>query len=150
MGARKAAAFVADIEEKFYAALKAAEERNAAAVKDELVRHSSGTLTYADMRRMDHPYAKRHGTALVYAAVLNAHERQIADGWKIVGPRAERSRIVTKIGVSGEHARYIAQAGGPGSKMLPRPIIDRVRTVVAPQIQDARQKAIAHVFEEIP
>lgn len=58
------------------------QEDVAQAVLAEAIRLSSGTLTYADLARMDHPYARRHGSPRLDHSVINAHTALFKNSWK--------------------------------------------------------------------
>ncbi len=49
----------------------------------EALRLSSGTLSYADLARMDHPYARRHGSPRMDPSVINAHTELFKQSWRI-------------------------------------------------------------------
>lgn len=52
------------------------------------IRHSSGTLTEADLRRLDHPYALRHGRPQQDPDVINERTGNFRRGWTTSGPTA--------------------------------------------------------------
>ena len=94
-----------------------------------LVQASSGTATEADLRREDHPYARRHGTARRDPSLINARSGRFRRAWRSRRPqRAGRGRVVSRVRNFDPKARYMF-----GTKlMLPRPIIARVARQLAP------------------
>lgn len=80
---------------------------------------SSGDLSYADMRKQDYPYAKRHGTARQPAGVVNKHTGQFYDAWDADKP----GRALNNDSEHGDFLR--AKKRGKGT-MLDRPIEDEV------------------------
>lgn len=70
---------------------------------------SSGTLSYAEMARQDHPYAKRHRTVRQPGYIINRHTGEFYAGW-----RKEGLSIIN----DSSHARFM----GGTSTMVARPI----------------------------
>lgn len=94
-----------------------------------LVQASSGTATEADLRREDHPYARRHGTAKREPGIINTRSGRFRRAWRSRRPqRAGHGRIVSRVRNYDPKARYMF-----GTKlMLPRPIIQRVARQLRP------------------
>ena len=97
---------------------------------------SSGTLTYEDMRRMDSPYAKRHGVALQPAYIINRHSGQFYEGWRVEG-RSLTNRSL--------HAALIASGGSTRSSMLRRP----VDVYVATEMRRASKRMIESRIQRV-
>ena len=80
---------------------------------------SSGTLSYADLRAMDHPYAVRHGSTIVDPSIINKHRGDFYDHWR------EGQALQVSDGVEGRviNDSDVADFLRLGtSKMVPRPI----------------------------
>ena len=52
------------------------------ATRDQALIMSSGELTEADLRQMDHPYARRHPDPLLNPAIINDHTGEFKEHWK--------------------------------------------------------------------
>lgn len=95
----------------------------------EALRLSSGTLSYADLAKMDHPYAKRHGEPRLNPSIINAHtEGGFRDSWRI---RYESDGSITVYNDS-PHASFL-EDGTP--KMFRRPIDEKLRDMIPATIE---------------
>lgn len=89
----------------------------------EAIRLSSGTLSYADLARMDHPYAKRHGTPRLDPSMINTHTDQFRQSWKT---RHESDGSIT-IYNDAPYAQFL-MTGTP--TMFRRPVDDVLRDMI--------------------
>lgn len=104
-------------------------------------KQSSGTASYAQLRKEDHPYATRHGMAKRDPAIINKHRGLFYVGWAYeLGADGLSARIVNR----SDAADFM----GGTDKMLPRPIEQEVaaythqeaQRLISLTIQKALQK----------
>lgn len=93
-----------------------------------LVNASSGTLTESDLRRLDHPYARRHGTAKKDASLINSRSGRFRRAWSSLNPRIRARRVTSRVRNQDPKARYMFGT----DLMLPRPIVQRVAKQIRP------------------
>lgn len=103
---------------------------------------SSGPYSLYVLRKMGHPYARRHGKSLLPADVINVQSGSFRKSWRI---RTSTSTKESKLELYNDspHAIYIRFAGTGGSKMVARPILTTVFNASIPGYRYAlRQAAI--------
>jgi hypothetical protein len=85
---------------------------------------SSGSLSYGDLKSLDHPYARRHGMPLLPPEYINHHPGgTFRDAWEKRGPRWQGDDLVGSVENHDPVADYLTQpSGAPKSKMFARPI----------------------------
>lgn len=107
---------------------------------------SSGPISAALLRQMDHPYARRHGTPLRDPTVINRQTGAFYAGWE---------RIATQVGVDAAGGvrnvswvgPYLEQAnGGPNSRMVPRQLTKAVIADVEPRFILRADRALVAAF----
>lgn len=144
----KAAQYFANLEKRLTAAVIAAENRTLTQARYELEQASLGTLTPSDLRRLDHPYAKRHGRARRDPAILNRKSGETATAWRLRPSRkvsgGTRGRVVNR----SRAAQWIKRAGEPASKQVVRPVIARVLRRIRGERQRRLRTAIQSVLKE--
>lgn len=95
-----------------------------------VVRLSSGTMTYAVMRKRDHPYAERHGPSGLVSDPwrVNAHRGVFRAGWTW-------RTLSNGVQVSNrtQEASYLGGQPRPNSKMIYRPIVEKAVELVEPK-----------------
>lgn len=69
--------------------------------------NSKGTVTYAQMRKEDHPYAKRHAFNLHPLEIINYHEGNFYRGWMSYESTSNLGRISGKVINDSEVANYM-------------------------------------------
>jgi hypothetical protein len=62
-----------------------------------LVAASSGDLTEKDLRRLDHPYARRHGTAKKDPSIINVRSGRFRRSWATLSPRVQNRRVTSRV-----------------------------------------------------
>lgn len=69
-------------------------EETAREVFDQAVEWSSGPHSLRALARMDHPYAKRHGSATLPPHIINAQSGDFRRAWRIERLSASRLRVI--------------------------------------------------------
>jgi len=102
---------------------------------------SSGAVSYQVMRRMDHPYARRHAGPKLNPAIINAHRGRFRAAWKrtmrVTPGRKGGEGITLKLFNDSDVARYMAGT----KKMVHRPIIREIVKGELPEHRKAIRKA---------
>jgi hypothetical protein len=90
----------------------------------EAVRLASGNLTAGELRALDHPYATRHGGVLVPGdpAATSVRSGTFRASWR-TEPTKDGTRLINDSDVAG----FLAGEHRPRSKMVRRPIPDRIK-----------------------
>ena len=113
------------------AAVSAAEAEALADAKREALASSSGPLTRRDLVRMDHPFARRHGTALEDPEVINSSGRgDFARAWSTGAISSTSEGTEGDLTNDSESAHWLSRGGQGKSKMVARPVIARVARLV--------------------
>lgn len=140
--AAQAAKLFRSLRSRLTQAVIAAETKTLVVAKYELEQATAGTLTPSDLRRLDHPYAKRHGQALRDPAITNRKTGELNRSFR-------RGRVVRVAGGTRgavtNRARSVAgiKAGGaPSSPMVKRPLTLRVLKRIQPERKRRLQAAI--------
>lgn len=105
---------------------------------DEARRLSSGTFSLAMLAAMDHPYARRHGKALLDPATINVQTGAFFQHWRTT-KQADGGQIRN----DDEKADFLKFGT---ETMVERPIEDEVEAFVASQIEGIIADQIASVF----
>lgn len=92
------------------------EKKTKTDILKEAIRLSSGTDTYADLRRKGYPYARRNPTAS-NPEVINAHDGSVLNGWKVVFTNGDPAMI----NVTNSSPWIVFLLGGT-MRMISRPI----------------------------
>lgn len=98
---------------------------------------SSGTMSYAEQRKLDHPFAKRHGTPLTPAWLVNRHNGDFYLGWKMregMWGEAEGYSTPPTVYNDSKVASFLEQKDGGTDKgmMFARPVDEKVIEKVLP------------------
>jgi hypothetical protein len=105
-----------------------AETQTVADARQMLMEASSGTLTESDLRRLDHPYARRHGTAKKDPSIINVRSGRFKRSWSALNPRLRARRVTSRVRNRDPKARFMFGT----ELMLPRPIVQRVAKQIRP------------------
>lgn len=126
------------------------------------VQMSSGDVKEDELRRMGHPYAKRHyrngkwgsrrndAPAIPFgdAAIINDQTGQFRGGWKTEGPNTSPSGgLMGRVYNDTKHASLIEAAGNPDSKQIKRPIEAAVKKVAEPLFEAKVREAVVGAIE---
>jgi hypothetical protein len=112
--------------------------------QDIAINRSSGTKTLAEMRRDDHPYAKRHalsGLDALYAGgeyppgVINSQSGQFVGGWQITKSGNLSGSVINDT----EHAKYLVSGAG---SMIVRPVEEAVSWDIEAIVEHVVEQAI--------
>jgi hypothetical protein len=123
---------------KIKARLKVAERKSARAGQGIAVRLSSGTMTPADLVQRDHPYAVRHGMAMLPPEVINVISGGFRSAWKPQYGDWNGDSMTNSIVNDSPVAKYMA-----GTKyMLPRPIDEATAKILEPVRNENLQRAL--------
>lgn len=147
--AAQAARLFRSLRSRLTQAVIAAETKTLVVAKYELEQATAGTLTPADLRRLDHPYAKRHGEALRDPAITNRKSGELNRSFR-------RGRVVRVAGGTRgavtNRAKSVAgiKAGGsPSSAMVKRRLVRRVLKRIQPERTRRVKSAINHVLKGV-
>ena len=110
--------------------LKAAERLSLLDAHSEAVRLSSGTLTEEDLRRLDHPYATRHGSPRLAPGIINAQSGEFRAGWVARGPTQRGDVIRSTVQNLAPVAKYLEKGT---EVMFARPLPELVEAELAPR-----------------
>lgn len=100
---------------------------------------SSGPYSLGDLARMDHPFATRHGTALLDPATINVQSGRFREDWEALPLIIQRSAIHMLVVNRNPVADYLKY----GTRtMLPRPIEEAVEA-------DAERLIVAAIEAEL-
>lgn len=94
--------------------------------------HSSGRRTLADLRRMDYPYARRHGAPQLPADEINIQGGAFLAGWTPLGPERDGGDLVTGVYNAAEDAPFLLGT----VTMFERPVDEKIADEVWPRHQD--------------
>lgn len=92
---------------------------------------SSGTLKPKDLRRMDHPYAKRHGAPKLNPAVINAQTGEFRGAWQTDPVSSGADGLESALYNTDPKAEKWLEPGT--KKMFARPIDELIESRVAPR-----------------
>ena len=127
----------------FDADFRSAEERSVDDLYRTAVELSSGNLKPADLARMDHPYAKRHGTPKLNPGIINAQSGDFRGAWEQEAVKGEGDGLAGGIYNTDPKAEKWLQ---PGTKfMVARPVDAEVEDRVAPR----REGRIEHALDKL-
>lgn len=73
----------------------------------EAVALSSGTVSSADLARMDHPFAKRHGSPQTNLLPINAQSGEFRNSWVTHGPSERGGTVVASLENVSPHADFL-------------------------------------------
>lgn len=110
--------------------IKNAESATIRQASREATRLNSGTLSYSDLRRLDHPYATRHGGSRVPGdpAIINRHTGNYERAWKLYFGNWIGSGLVNRLVNDSKVADFLDK----GTRlMIARPTVERVYERIA-------------------
>lgn len=96
--------------------------------KTKAMEWSSGPFSLAQLAKMDHPYAKRHGTPRLEAGIINTQTGAFKSDWATSLPTYDGSTVSARLYNDNEKADFL-QFGTP--TMFARPIGKRLEQFVA-------------------
>jgi len=126
------------LERRIVERVSAAEALTLADAKEEALDASSGTISTAELRRRDHPYAVRHGTAKEDPEVINEQEGRFKRRWQTRRPIKTGTRLEGRLRNTDPKAKHMHGT----DVMLPRPIIRRVSRRIKPMRRVRVQRAL--------
>lgn len=148
ISASEAAQRFAGLEQRLREVVRAAETRSLRSARYELEQASRGTLSPSDLRRLDHPYARRHATARRDPAILNQRTGRLARSWRLVAVKTTKQGTRGSVINRAPSAKWIKSGGSGASKMVTRPIIERVRRRIRRERKSRLRSAIRSVLKE--
>lgn len=96
--------------------IRKAEAASGRELLERAIENSSGTLSPADLRRQDHPYARRHGEPRQDPDVVNVGKTRVFQhSWHLDGPRVEGGTVRTAIFNTDPKGGYLEQRNPPPS-----------------------------------
>lgn len=110
--------------------MRIAEESQIGDTVTEARRLLSGTVTTAQLAHMDHPFARRHGGALIPTLPINAQTRQLLNSLSVVRRNTE-STMIFQIRFRANHARFVLAPQGTRF-MVPRGFWDALVRFTTP------------------
>jgi len=120
-----------DAERWFRRDLKWGVDRAIESGLEEARRRSSGRYSLAELARMDHPYARRHGSPRLDASTINVQSGVFRSAWRSDDPRAGEAPIAGRIFNDSAVADYLDN----GTRtMFARPIGTAVEEAVRPRM----------------
>ena len=114
-------------------AVAAAEGKALEDAKREALASSSGPLTKRDLRRMDHPFARRHGQALTDPEIINKGGGDFYRDWQTEPVTATGDGTEGRLFNDSKSAHWLSRGGKGKSKMVARPVIARIKRLVQPE-----------------
>lgn len=135
--------------ERLAAAVVAAEQETLDDAERELKRRSEGTLTYAEMRRMGHPYARRDPQTPLDPAMLNTHSGELLRGYEMEEVTASEDGTFGSVFNNSEHAQWIMSGGQGNSLMIERPIVQAVEDLIWEPRRERLQRAQQSVLSRM-
>lgn len=107
---------------------------------------SSGAITEPMLRRMDHPYARRHGKPLRNPDVINVQTGEFRAGWvRVTIPSADPEGRVENTSWVGPYLEQLD--GGPNSTMFPRRPNEAVVAEVMPRFEARAERELIRAFQ---
>ena len=135
------------------AAVAAAEAEALADAKREALASSGGPLTRRDLVRMDHPFARRHIEAMSDPEIINSSgSGDFARNWSTSTISSDSEGTEGDLTNDSESAHWLSRGGRGKSKMVTRPVIERVARLVGEtrriRTMEAFRKAGRSVFSD--
>lgn len=125
---------------KLEAWARKAEQESAKEILPILYELSSGPYTSAQLKAMGHPY-RIGGVPPLDPAIINAQSGAFRAGWRVRPPRLTSDSLQTRIVNKTPYAPYLLSGT---TKMIRRPILDRLRQRILPI---RRQVWMKHLIE---
>lgn len=145
-------AFAADLERRADALPEALSDALSATAEDAVRRAqwwSSGSLQARDLRRLDHPYARRHGSPRLNPDFVNQRSGVFLESWRSSDPEEnEQGDLSAAVFNIDPKAPYLEQPdGGPNSLMFARRPHEQVAAEVEPRFEQRVAQALTRVLE---
>lgn len=135
-----------DIQKAVDQEVKAAARKASQAVKKVAREQFSGTDTPADLRRKDHPYAKRHGSPLQDPAKVNKQTGRAYYAWQ--ADPVEQSPGKTTAGASNDDP-VVTKFLEPGTKkMFARTFRDAILAKAGPIVMKIAEKTAQTIADK--
>lgn len=144
MQTKDLAAALESFSSRALAAVSAAEAEALEDAKREALASSSGPLTRRDLRRMDHPFARRHGEAQADPEIINTGRGDFAREWSTSAVTNSGDGTEADLTNDSESAHWLSRGGRGKSKMVARPVIARVARLVS----ESRKVRTMQAFRE--
>ena len=106
-------------------------------------RHSSGPLSTAELRRRDHPYARRHGAPQEDPAAINRQSGAFLAAWESEGPDEDGDDLTVSV-FNTDWKAPLLEAGT--RFMFERPLPEAVEAEVEPRAAERVEKALEDSF----
>lgn len=87
-------------------------------MRAQAVKLTSGTVTTAQLRAMDHPFARRHGRALIPTLPINLQTGRLQQSLRVM-PRTVRGDPMWQLQFTAPYSQFVLRPGGT-TKMLAR------------------------------
>lgn len=134
-------------------ALSRATEEQAREVEAKAREYSSGTVSSAQLRAEDHPYARRHGNPQRRPDLINRQSGQFVSAWAHDPAEAEGDEISSSVFNVAPHARYLFDLDasdfpdGGTERMFGRPVPERVASELEPEYAARIEAATESLWE---
>ncbi|MBB6053283.1 hypothetical protein [Armatimonas rosea] len=135
--------------ERLARAIVDAEQESLDDIEAEFRRRSEGTLTYSDLRRMGHPYARRDPQTPLDPAMLNTHSGELLAGYEQESIEADDEGTSGMVFNDSEHAHRIMSGGKGDSLMVERPIVEAVEDFIEAPRRERLQRAQQSVLSRM-
>jgi hypothetical protein len=115
----------------------------------EAIAATSGTLSEADLRALDHPYARRHGAPKLDPNVVNVGTGKLRSSWETEGPIWVDGELTGSLWNADPKAEYLSQEDPPPSTttMFARRPHEKAAAAVEPRFQRRMDAALAAALE---
>lgn len=126
-------------------AIRAALESLAPDLERTAVEWSSGGIRTPVLRRMDHPYARRHGRALLDPGRINTQRgaEGFAGAWEIEPVRRQGDTLSLAAVNRSPQAGFLEKGT---KRMLPRPLPERVEAELRPVVEQRIEQMLKREF----
>lgn len=111
---------------------------------------TSGTLSEADLRALDRPYARRHGAPKLDPDLVNVGKTEtLSKSWETEGPLWVEGDLAGELWNADPKAEYLAQEDPPPSTttMFARRPHEKAAAAVEPRFQRRMDAALAAALE---
>ncbi len=149
MNTRDIASALESFSSRSRSAVAAAEAEALADAKREALASSSGPLTRRDLRRMDHPFARRHGEALEDPEVINQGKGDFVRAWSTSSVSASGEGTEADLTNDSQSAHWLSRGGLGKSRMVARPVIARVARLISESRRIRTMEAFRSVGRKI-
>lgn len=106
---------------------------------------SSGTVSTPQLRRLDHPFARRHGSPLLAPQQVNRQTGRFWESWVTQGPLQVGGTLAAQVHNTAPYAGYLDTGTG---RMFARPLAEAVAENVQPRYERRTAEAIVRAITE--